>query len=198
MNSYFFKMTNEEKNNILDQHKELYNGFATNNVTSNQQPLYVQDFANDKGGITVSNTGNVMTYRNMGINEDVMSGSEFVPEETFEGEEYVSLGEKLDMIGDGPLDLPNGTVDDTESETMFSIEPDDDEDFFKDYEDGWEGHPFDYMKNAGLMDDDEDEDFELNLDDLMDLGGEENEIEEDIINNINESLDMFKRFRKYN
>ena len=198
MNSYFFKMTNEEKNNILDQHKELYNGFATNNVTSNQQPLYVQDFANDKGGITVSNTGNVMTYRNMGINEDVMSGSEFVPEETFEEEEYVSLGEKLDMIGDGPLDLPNGTVDvdDTESETMFSIESDDDEDFFKDYEDGWEGNPYDYMKNAGLTDDDED--FELNLDDLMDLGGEENEIEEDIINNINESLDMFKRFRKYN
>jgi hypothetical protein len=191
-------MTNEEKNNILDQHKELYNGFATNNVTSNQQPLYVQDFANDKGGITVSNTGNVMTYRNMGINEDVMSGSEFVPEETFEEEEYVSLGEKLDMIGDGPLDLPNGTVDvdDTESETMFSIESDDDEDFFKDYEDGWEGNPYDYMKNAGLTDDDED--FELNLDDLMDLGGEENEIEEDIINNINESLDMFKRFRKYN
>jgi len=197
MNSYFFKMTNEEKNNILDQHKELYNGFATNNVTSNQQPLYVQDFANDKGGITVSNTGNVMTYRNMGINEDVMSGSEFVPEETFEVEEYVSLGEKLDMIGDGPLDLPNGTVDvdDTESETMFSIESDED-DFLKDYEDGWEGNPYDYMKNAGLTDDDED--FELNLDDLMDLGGEENEIEEDIINNINESLDMFKRFRKYN
>jgi hypothetical protein len=197
MNSYFFKMTNEEKNNILDQHKELYNGFATNNVTSNQQPLYVQDFANDKGGITVSNTGNVMTYRNMGINEDVMSGSKFVPEETFEEEEYVSLGEKLDMIGDGPLDLPNGTVDvdDTESETMFSIESDED-DFLKDYEDGWEGNPYDYMKNAGLTDDDED--FELNLDDLMDLGGEENEIEEDIINNINESLDMFKRFRKYN
>ena len=197
MNSYFFKMTNEEKNNILDQHKELYNGFATNNVTSNQQPLYVQDFANDKGGITVSNTGNVMTYRNMGINEDVMSGSEFVPEETFEEEEYVSLGEKLDMIGDGPLDLPNGTVDvdDTESETMFSIESDED-DFLKDYEDGWEGNPYDYMKNAGLTDDDED--FELNLDDLMDLGGEENEIEEDVINNINESLDMFKRFRKYN
>lgn len=199
MNSYFFKMTNEERNNILNQHKELYNGFATNNVTSNQQPLYVQDFANDKGGVTVSNTGNVMTYRNMNINEDVMSGSEFVPEETFEEEEYVSLGEKLDMIGDGPLDLPNGTVDvdDTESETMFSIESDD-EDFLKDYEDGWEGHPFDYMKNAGLMDDDEDEDFELNLDDLMDLGDEENEIEEDVINNINESLDMFKRFRKYN
>jgi len=191
MNSYFFKMTNEERNNILNQHKELYNGFATNNVTSNQQPLYVQDFANDKGGVTVSNTGNVMTYRNMNINEDVMSGSEFVPEETFEGEEYVSLGEKLDMIGDGPLDLPNGTVDvdDTESETMFSIEPE---------EDGYMDYDGDDASTLIGTDYGDDEDFELNLDDLMDLGDEENEIEEDVINNINESLDMFKRFRKYN
>jgi hypothetical protein len=184
-------MTNEERNNILNQHKELYNGFATNNVTSNQQPLYVQDFANDKGGVTVSNTGNVMTYRNMNINEDVMSGSEFVPEETFEGEEYVSLGEKLDMIGDGPLDLPNGTVDvdDTESETMFSIEPE---------EDGYMDYDGDDASTLIGTDYGDDEDFELNLDDLMDLGDEENEIEEDVINNINESLDMFKRFRKYN
>jgi hypothetical protein len=167
-------MTNEERNNILDQHKELYNGFATNEVSSNQQPLYTQDFANDKGGITINNKGNVMSYRNMNINEDVMSGSKFEPEETFEEEEYVSLGEKLDMIGDGPLDLPNGTVDvdDTESETTFSIEPDED---FMDY-------------------DDNDEEFDLNIDQLMDLGEEEDEI----INNINESLNMFKRLKKYN
>jgi hypothetical protein len=183
MNSYFFKMTNEERNNILDQHKELYNGFATNNVSPNQQPLYVQDFANDKGGITVSNKGNVMTYKNMNINEDVYSGSAgsgmMEPEETFEEEEYMSLGEKLDMIGDGPLDLPNGTVDvdDSESETMFLIEPEEEE----------------------YMDYDDDEDFEFSIDKLMDLGYQEEQIEEsEIVNKINESLDMFKRFKKYN
>jgi hypothetical protein len=48
----------------------------------------------------------------------------------------------------------------------------------------------------------EEDDFELNLDDLMDLGDEENEIEEEeqeeIINKINESLDMFKRLKNYN
>jgi hypothetical protein len=48
----------------------------------------------------------------------------------------------------------------------------------------------------------EDDDFEMNLDDLMDLGDEENEIEEEekenILDKINESLDMFKRFKKYN
>jgi len=184
MNSYFFKMTNEERNNILDQHKELYNGFATNNVTSNQQPLYVQDFANDKGGVTVSNKGDVMTYRNMNINEDIYSGSEgFEPYETFEEEQYVSLGEKLDMIGDGPYDLPNGTidVDDTESETMFLIEPEE-----EDYMD-YDGDDASTLPGTNYGDDDE---FEMD--------DEENEIEEDIVDNINESLDMFKRFRKYN
>jgi hypothetical protein len=90
-------MTNEERTNILDQHKEMYNGFATNNVTSNMQPLYVQDFANDKGGVTVNNRGEVTNYKNVGINEDVMSGSEVIPTETFEGDDeyFMSLGEKL-------------------------------------------------------------------------------------------------------
>ncbi len=29
MNAYFFKMTNEERKNILDQHKDLYDGYVT-------------------------------------------------------------------------------------------------------------------------------------------------------------------------
>ena len=69
MNSYFFKMNQAERNDILDQHRKVYDGFATQYGQSNQQPLYVQDFANDKGGVTVSNKGNVMSYRNMNINE---------------------------------------------------------------------------------------------------------------------------------
>lgn len=181
MNAYFFKMSKEERNNILDQHKELYNGFVMNNTSPNTQPLYTQDFANDKGGVTVNNRGDVMSYKNMGINEDVMSGSEVVPEETFEDEEYVSLGERLDMIGDGPLDLPNGTVDvdNMEDETMFSID---------------------------------DESEELELDDFEELGFDNDEDwEEDVFGdkfddddkgkiafNIQESLDMFNRFKKYN
>jgi hypothetical protein len=186
MNSYFFKMSREEKDNILDQHKEIYNGFATNNVAPNTQPLYTQDFANDKNGITVNNRGEVMTYKNMGINEDVMSGSEFVPEESFEGEEYVSLGEKLDMIGDGPLDLPNGTVDiDDEDDSMFELD--------LDFED-------DVMDSDGLSkwssvdygeDDDEWENTFFGDDFDDDEKGK-------IAHNIQESLDMFNRFKKYN
>ena len=182
MNSYFFKMTNEEKNNILDQHKEVYDGYLTSYVKpSNEQPLYTQDFANDKEGLTVNNKGVVTAYKNMHINEMkhdgkstglfsdeeeeynegyISAGTEYAPEESFE-----EVEEQLDMIGDGEDDLTNGTVD---------------------------------------FDDEmcEQDDFELNLDDLMDLGDEENEIEEEekeeIINKINESLDMFKRLKKYN
>jgi hypothetical protein len=179
-------MTNEEKSNILDQHKEVYDGYLTSYIQpSNEQPLYVQDFANDKEGITVNNKGEVTTYRNMNINEMkhdnkstglfsdeeedynevveyISPGSQFVPDESFE-----EVEEQLDMIGDGEDDLTNGTVDFDDEFEMF-----------------------------------EDDDFELNLDDLMDLGDEENEIEEEekegILDKINESLDMFKRFKKYN
>lgn len=187
MNAYFFKMSKEERNNILDQHKELYNGFATNNVSSNMSPLYTQDFANDKGGITVSNKGDVMTYRNMNINEDVYSGSHgFEPEETFEDEEYVSLGERLDMIGDGPYDLPNGTVDvdDTESETMFLIDPEMDDEFMD-----YDGDDMSTWPGTNFNDDE----FETELfgDDF------DNEVKGEIAFNIQESLDMFNRFKKY-
>ena len=69
MNAYFFKMTNEERNNILDQHKEVYDGYVTQYAQSNEQPLYTQDFANDKEGLTVNNKGVVTSYKNMNINE---------------------------------------------------------------------------------------------------------------------------------
>jgi hypothetical protein len=62
-----------EKENILTQHKELYNGYQTLNPAAMEkiQPLYTQDFANDKKGLTVNNRGDVMNYTNMGINEFV-------------------------------------------------------------------------------------------------------------------------------
>jgi len=112
MNSYFFKMTKEEKENILDKHKSVYDGYVTQYVKSNQEPLYTQDFANDKNGITVNNTGNVSHYKNMNINEDIMSGAKFEPEVNIESEE--EMDEQLDMIGDGENDFKNGTFDDEE------------------------------------------------------------------------------------
>ena len=62
-------MSKEEKSNILDQHKSLYDGYVTKyNQESNQSPLYVQDFANDKNGITLNNKGEVKPYKNFKIN----------------------------------------------------------------------------------------------------------------------------------
>jgi len=205
-------MTKEEKSNILDQHKTLYDGYVTRyNQESNQYPLYVQDYANDKNGITVSNKGNVKQYTNININES-----------------------PLDRIGDGPYDLKNGTVDidsymDTEdrnTQFMHDVYPSPNEEEF-DYES--------FGNYADDMKQNEDQ-YEYDIDQLEDYSSEEInetfdddfkdseqddpfiEMEEDfeevdneeIISNVDEedlpefysqlqeSLDMFKRFKKYN
>ena len=68
MNAYFFNTTPEERKNILDQHKHLYDGYVTKyNQESNQTPLYVQDLANDKMGITINSKGDVKNYTNFKI-----------------------------------------------------------------------------------------------------------------------------------
>ncbi len=97
MKAYFLNVPNEERENILNQHKTVYDGYVTNYAKPNEQPLYVQDLANDKGGITVNNKGTVKRYTNMGINENM--------------DEM-----ELDRIGDGPLDLEKGVFDGEMSE----------------------------------------------------------------------------------
>ena len=204
MAQYFFKMTNEERTNILDQHKTIYDGYVTEYAQGeNKQPLYVQDFANDKGGITVNNKGEVKPYTNMGINE--------------------SIDGRLDMIGDGDDDLRNGTVDfssidndEDDSYISLGITNNDDED---DHRDLSMYNPYDGDKN---FDFDDEESFDIELDEvddtILDLKPEWSDEEEGIVNDIyndnfdevdeeekdsflnklNESLDMFRRFKKYN
>jgi hypothetical protein len=140
MNAYFFNVTKEEKENILDKHKEIYDGYVTQYAKPEEQPLYVQDFANDKKGITVNANGDVTEYKNVGINEmkhDGKSTGLFADEEP--------IDEQLDMIGDGPDDLEHGTVEDEDLEEYF--------------EDSEEGNPYNHMENGGLFDD-FDEDYE--------------------------------------
>lgn len=217
MSAYFFKMSKEEKSNILDQHKSLYDGYVTKyNQESNQSPLYVQDFANDKNGITLNNKGEVKPYTNFKINES-----------------------PLDRIGDGPVDLKNGTVDidsveDTNGdnvEFMHDVLPSPNEDEF-DYEtfgkfademknnddqyeydiDKLEDYSAEQMNGDDDMDDYEDrsmynpyyggeEEDELNFDLLNPFQDDIDVDDEDlpnIVSSITESLDMFKRFKKYN
>jgi hypothetical protein len=207
MNAYFFKMTNEERSNILDQHKEVYDGYVTSYAQpAKEQPLYTQSYANDKGGINVNNRGEVSTYSNMNINEMhadgkstglfqdeepkegyISPGSQFEPEESFESEDkgddyYVSLGETLDMIGDGDDDLEHGTFEDDDSD-MVLVSPEvdfDDEDDYSEDEDNDE-----LVFNLGdriFSDEDDIDDEEV----------------EGLFDDLRESLDMFKRFTKYN
>jgi len=179
MNAYFFNMTNEERENILDQHKHIYDGYVTNYGQAKEQPLYVQDMANDKNGITINNKGEVTHYKNMNINEmrydgkttglfdenNAQVGAELLPEPTFESE-YNELDEVLDYIGDGKDDLTHGTMENSEDNDLEIIELD-----------------------PSVFDD-------------MDIEEFQNDVDEDIIDSlkesVNESLSMFKRFTKYN
>ena len=219
MNAYYFKMTNEERENILDQHKEIYDGYVTSYAQQpKEQPLYTQNYANDKQGLTVNNKGEVTAYKNMNINEmrfdnkstglfadeengfkepmeqgHISPGAQYDTEETFESEMeesyYVSLGEQLDMIGDGDDDLEHGVFahDDEDDDVIVTPEAYDDEDYYK--------SPFDSDDEEGLN-------FELNIDDLMNLNNDEDEIDDEevegLFEDLKESLDMFKRFTKYN
>jgi len=175
MNAYFFKMNKAEKNDILDQHKKVYDGFVTTyGQQINQQPLYVQDYANDKEGVTVSNKGVVKTYTNMNINEaDAMTGAKYLSDVSFDfggpydefESEYVGFGGK-DMIGDSETDMKHGTFDDDVTYELYF----------------------------------HDEDSEPSSKKIPILGFDE-ELDEDIIEplheQLNKSLDMFKRFKKY-
>lgn len=108
-------MSDEERQQILKQHEQVYNGYATNNVTSNMTPLTVYDCANDKEGITVDMNGNVKTYRNHNINEITakpLNYDEIDPAYEFESDgpqqsmTQMGMGKRpYDFVSKGPSDV---------------------------------------------------------------------------------------------
>lgn len=208
-------MTQAEKNDILDKHKTVYDGYVTQYAQgNNQQPLYVQDFANDKEGLVINNKGEVKPYTNMGINEselpldmigdgedDLINGTVDIDGETnWEGEdiEYISLG----LTDDGELE--EGFDDYFRKRLYKDYDPNDYSDLSKMFKPGMKDVEGNTLRSGDDEDNDE-EDMDLEDDDDFDPvfeGYFSDEVDEDILpeftEKLNESLDMFRRFKKYN
>jgi hypothetical protein len=111
-----------EKQDILDKHRTLYNGFRTMEPkVSNEQPLYIQDFAGDKLGMTLNNKGEVKKYTNVGINESIE-----------EGETCEQCGGQMnegicEQCGGGEMEEGKGHLDDIYDEE--DLNPSDDFDY---------------------------------------------------------------------
>ena len=231
MKQYYFNVTNEERENILDKHKTVYDGYVTEyGNNSNMTPLNVVDMAGDKQGVTVNNKGEVSGYKNFGINEsinemryDKKSTGLFSEEEDMydydeiEKSDRLKVGPPLDMIADREDDVKHGTVDfdgDIENYDLGDIIPfdafnddddDDDDDFDFDFDpedlmdddDMFTLEPGDNSNEFSIdltQDDDDTNDDEITLDLTNDFDEEDTQ---PIMEQVNKSLDMFKRFKKY-
>ena len=150
MNGLFLTITKEEKENILDKHKSVYDGYATKSQPSNMTPLYTQDFANDKDGVQIDHLGNVSKYNN----KMYMKESKNICNEC-------GLYEEVCECGYGKVKGIGGSDE------------------------------FDYVE--------EDECTECGDMEEMDSEYlESDEIGDEFKEKLQESLDMFKRFKKYN
>jgi hypothetical protein len=165
MNAFFVGVTPEEKENILSKHRHVYNGYRTLNPSpvANEQPLYTQDFANDKEGLVVNNKGEVKAYTNMGINESKKRKS-YVEVEEEVCEQCGEMGEDLD-VGD--------VASSVEPAYQFqSHGPEDVYGTLKDYDSEHPHHDYDSMEDVEKYDPSDDlSDMFGNLSDGMAFGG---------------------------
>ena len=172
----FSMMSDEERQQIKQQHSKLYDGYAIGNVPSNMTPLTVYDAAQDKEGITVTANGEVKTYRNHNINEIAAKNLHY--DEIDAAYDFDSPGPQQNMTQSnpgtkpyefdsrGPVDSYLGSYYDT---TTSNYEPSLDD-----------THNFDPL---------------LDIEDYLDP----NQVEIDDVNeSVNKRLDMFKRFKNFN
>jgi hypothetical protein len=165
-------LTREEKESILDKHKTLYDGYAVRQNQSNMTPLYTQDYANDKGGITINSKGEISSYNN----KIYMKESKEICSECGLYEEMCECGKGYEEEG-----IYDEAKPFSKSRNKFDYVEEMDED--------------ECMECGDMYEEEKD------IDEVM------NEIEEDvefkdevddIKESIQESLNWFKKFKKYN
>lgn len=191
MNAYFVGITQQEKNNILDQHKKIYDGYRIVQQTNTQpQPLYVQDFANDKEGFVVNNRGDVKKYTNMGINE---SQEEFeTMEMEMEEDDCVECGmketyEDMDMSdGYAYRDDINPEADEIDFEDLDAAS-----DFYDNLKSGKGQKPSDKLNDP--TDDQEDNNWMFVEDEFT----ESEDLDESFHTQRNKILEMFQRTSRF-
>ena len=194
MNAYFVGITQQEKNNILDQHKKIYDGYRLIQQNNTEpQPLYVQDFANDKEGFVVNNKGDVKKYTNMGINE---SQEEFeTMEMEMEEDDCVECGmketyEDMDM-SDGYA-YRDDTIINPEADEIDSEDMDAASDFYDNLKSGKGQKPSDRL-NEPSDDEEEDNNWMFVEDEFT-----ENEVLDEYFNTqINKILVIFQRTSRF-
>jgi hypothetical protein len=162
----YMTISNEDKNNILKQHSTFYNGYATGNIPSNMQPLRQDNGPKDTMGINVNSRGEVSTYKNHLVNEQI----DFPPKFGDEREDYSSLmddeNESIDFppeFGDEEQDYESLMDTDTES-IDFPPEFGDEE---EDYSYSEDSYGMDVESIMSMFDGSIDSDFEY--DDEMDI-----------------------------
>jgi len=172
-------MSDEERQQIKQQHSKLYDGYAVGNVPSNMTPLTVYDAAQDKEGVTVTANGEVKTYRNHNINEIAAKNLHY--DEIDPAYEFDSKGPGDENLG---YNVYNGTKPAYDFDSIGPADPY--------YGGGYhDGNSTTYQEPSD----------EYNFEELLDmedyLNGEETEIEE-VNESIKKSLEMFKKFKNYN
>jgi hypothetical protein len=187
MNNYYMNLTREEKENILDKHKTLYDGYAVRQNQSNMQPLYTQDYANDKGGITIDSKGNISTYNN----KMYMKESKEICSECGLYEEMCECGSEV--MNEGMCNECGGQMNEGEcSECGYKVAKNMDSNEF-DYTEEIEEDDCMECGGGGM--------YEADIDDIMSEIEDDVEFEdevEDIKESIQESLNWFKKFKNYN
>jgi len=88
-------ISDEERASILNTHRSFYDGYATGNVPSNQTPLTVEDLAQDKNGLQITNTGEVKVYDNNLQEQAVIDAPDM---------DVSDVEPAYDFVSDGPED----------------------------------------------------------------------------------------------